>query len=77
MMQRIRNGLLAIGAVLGSLTEEIFVAVGIALIAVGFWQVWHPGAFLAPGAVLLWQFLPPRAAFIDRPTEPVVKRRSR
>lgn len=50
--------------------DELFLSWALLLIAVGFWDLWRPGAFLAPGLVLLYVALPTRAPFVDRPIEP-------
>lgn len=50
--------------------EEIYLLAALLLIAAGFWQLWRPGSFLLPGAVLLWIALPTRARFVERPIEP-------
>lgn len=54
---------------LAAVTEELFVALGLLLIAAGFWQFWRPGSFVIPGAMLLWLFVPQRQRFVaPRPT---------
>lgn len=58
----------AVSAVIG--LDELLLVVGLALLAYGFWLTWSPGAFLVPGAVLVWIALPSRRAFIDRPAPP-------
>lgn len=49
--------------------DEILLAAGTLLVAIGFWFVWRPGAFLVPGALCIWLALPPRRRFVlDEPT---------
>lgn len=48
--------------------DELLLIVALLLIGAGMWQVWKPGALLAPGAVLLWLTLPTRAGFFRRST---------
>lgn len=57
----------AIAAVVGP--DEIQFWLGLALVAAGLWSVWRPGAYLAPGLVLVWSSLPSRAPFIARARE--------
>ena len=33
--------------------DEVYLVTALALIAVGFWDFWRPGAYLVPGAILL------------------------
>lgn len=47
--------------------DELLLATALILIAAGAWLVWKPGAFLAPGIVLLWIGLPTRKPLIERP----------
>lgn len=54
------------GSVLATFTEELGVALGLVLIAIGFWDVWRPASFLTPGIVLLWLFTPQRKGFIEQ-----------
>lgn len=54
--------------------DEVVLLAGISLIAVGFWEFWRPGAFLVPGALLVWVALPSRKGFIDRPLPPAQRR---
>ena len=62
--------------IVADFAEEIGIAIGVALVAIGLWQIWKPGAFLAIGLVVLWVVLPSRAPFIERPqVEPGAKRR--
>jgi hypothetical protein len=60
----------------GRLADEIQVLVGLALIAAGCWMAWRPGAFLIPGAVLVWMAMPSRSAFIERPAPTPKQRRT-
>lgn len=64
MRERSRLAMAAIATVLGP--DEIQFWFGLALVAVGFWSVWRPGAYLVPGCVLVWSSLPSRAPFIAR-----------
>lgn len=77
-MLRLRRSLATIAVAISSEIgrDEIYLAAGLALIAAGCWLTWRPGAFLLPGAVLVWIALPCRAAFIDRP-QPEDSRRPR
>jgi hypothetical protein len=61
--------------ILGSLTEELAIAVGLVLIAIGCWDFWRPGSTLFPGLVLLWLFTPQRKSFIERQTAIQPRRR--
>jgi hypothetical protein len=47
--------------------REALLLISLALIAFGFWLFWRPGAFLAPGVVLLWLAVASNAAFVLRP----------
>jgi len=47
--------------------DEIAIVLALALVALGCWQCWRPGAALVPGLVLLWLFLPQRSSFFSRP----------
>lgn len=53
--------------------DEVALVAGMALVAFGLWDVWRPGAFIVPGAVIVWIVVPPRPAFITRPPA-VIKR---
>ncbi len=55
--------------------EEAAVYTAIVLLAEGCWQIWKPGAFLVPGAVMLWMYLPPRKAFVEKEPRVVAVRR--
>jgi len=46
--------------------DELALVTGLVLVAIGFWDLWRPGAFLVPGAVLLWLALPARYPFVTR-----------
>lgn len=61
-----------VAAVVG--LDEVVLLLGLGLIAVGFWGFWPPGAFLCPGALLVWVALPSRKRFVDRPVSPVQRR---
>lgn len=52
--------------------DDLVLVLALVLLAVGFWQVWTPGAFIVPGLVLLWLVLPSRAPLVTRP--PVSKK---
>lgn len=71
------RALLAAWALIASVIgfDEIAIAVGLALVAFGLWDVWRPGAFILPGMVILWMAVPSRPAFITRP--PVLVKRVR
>lgn len=64
----------ALTAVIG--IDEIGLLVALGLIAAGFSMVWTPGAFLVPGAVLLWLAIPTRKTFIERPPQPPARRKT-
>jgi hypothetical protein len=49
--------------------DELVLAAGVILIAIGCWDLWRPGAFLVPGAILVWISLPARTGFIARPSD--------
>lgn len=55
--------------------EEALIYTALGLIAFGCWQVWQPGSFLIPGAVMLFMYLPARRPFIDREPKALVVRR--
>lgn len=55
--------------------EEALIYTALGLIAFGCWQVWQPGSFLVPGAVMLFMYLPARRPFIDREPKALVVRR--
>lgn len=61
---RTRN---AVTHVIGA--DELALGLALGLVAAGFWRMpsWQAGAFLAPGVVLLWVFLPQRARFVEAP----------
>lgn len=63
-LTRVRDAVLSVVGI-----EEVAIYAALALIAVGSWQVWRPGAFLVPGAVMLWMYLPQRTTFIKRSHE--------
>lgn len=44
--------------------DVILLVIAVVLIAVGFWDWWRPGAWIVPGAVLLWIALPSRRRFV-------------
>lgn len=44
---------------------DVIVLCGLVLVALGCWEAWRPGAFLVPGAVLVYYGLPPRPPFVD------------
>jgi hypothetical protein len=47
--------------------DELLLLTALGLIARGLWLAWRPGAYLVPGAILLWVVLPSRTAFLTRP----------
>jgi len=47
--------------------QTLVLLVGLALMSVGLWEAWRPGAYLAPGVILVWMALPARRPFIHRP----------
>ena len=55
--------------------EELLLLVGLVLVSFGLWSVWKPGAFLVPGAVLVWIALPSRSPFVARPSEETKRKR--
>lgn len=50
--------------------DEIVILVALGLLAKGFWLAWPPGAYLIPGAILLWLAIPTRARFVTPADEP-------
>jgi hypothetical protein len=54
----------AIGTWLAGNVDELLLAFALLLLARGLVDVWRPGAYLVPGAVLLWIVLPTRRAFV-------------
>jgi hypothetical protein len=56
--------------------DEVMPAIGLGLLAYGLWLAWAPGAFIAPGLVVLWTYLPARVPFVVRPVEKPRSRRS-
>lgn len=71
-MARIRKAWSAITSIVG--VDEMGLLVALGLIAAGFSMVWLPGAFLVPGAVLLWIWLPVRKGFVQRDAPTVARR---
>lgn len=49
--------------------DELLLIAALALIARGLWLTWQPGAYLAPGVIVLWIVLPSRRALVSRPSE--------
>lgn len=45
--------------------QELLVAAALWLLAQGFLEFWRPGAFIVPGAVMLWMFLPQRSRLVE------------
>lgn len=58
----------AITSVVG--IDELLIYAAIGLVAKGASMVWAPGAYLVPGIVMLWMYLPQRGSFIARPPAP-------
>lgn len=54
--------------------DEVYLYGGLILIAIGLWNVWRPGSFIAPGAAFVWISMPKRTAFIER-TAPEEKKK--
>lgn len=52
---------------------DVLVVLGLGLVAVGCWEWFRPGAFLVPGAVIVWYALPSRPPFIA-PRDPKGRR---
>jgi hypothetical protein len=50
--------------------EEVALALGMCLIAYGFWDVWRPASFVIPGVVMVWVTLPSRTPFVERSDQP-------
>lgn len=46
--------------------DELYLWGGLALVATGFWDVWRPASFIAPGMALIWIAMPQRAPFVHR-----------
>lgn len=55
--------------------EEALIYTALGLLACGCWQIWKPGAFIIPGAVMLFMYLPQRQPFINREPKALVVRR--
>jgi hypothetical protein len=49
---------------LGIDRSDVLVILGLALIAVGFWDLSRPVSLGVPGAVLVWYALPSRPPFL-------------
>ena len=47
--------------------DEIGLALSLILLTAGLWRVVGAAALVAPGAILLFIFLPTRYAFVERP----------
>jgi hypothetical protein len=47
--------------------DELHFYGALTLVAIGCWDMWRPGSFLIPAAVLLWVSTPMRSGFIERP----------
>lgn len=45
--------------------DDAMALIGLVLVAIGLWFVFRPLAFIVPGAVLLWMFLPSRPPWIE------------
>lgn len=58
-----------VGRALNSNVEELWIGAGVILVSVGMRDVWAPGAYIIPGLVILWIWLPARAPFVVRATE--------
>lgn len=71
----LRNAAAAVASTLVGLLEELFVTAGLGLLALGFWDWWRPGAYLVPGLVLLWLFVPQRQRFVAPRPQIVTKPR--
>ena len=69
----LRTAWVALTSAIG--VEEALIYTALGLLAAGCWQVWQPGAFLVPGAVMLWLYLPQRAPFIKKEPQVVAVRR--
>jgi hypothetical protein len=67
-MRRVQIEVLAAAAAVGRWLvdnlHELLLVCALALIARGLLEVWHAGAYLVPGVVLLWIVLPTRHAFV-------------
>ena len=67
-MNRVQTQVLAAAAAVGRRlvdnVHELLLVIALALIARGLLEVWHAGAYLVPGVVLLWIVLPTRRAFV-------------
>ena len=56
--------------------NEVAIYTSLALISCGAWQVYKPAAFLVPGVIMLWMYLPQRVPFFSR-HESIESRRSK
>lgn len=72
MRERSRVLSQAVGRVIGF--DELALGIGLGMMAYGFADVWRPGMFIIPGAVIVWIALPVRKAFIERPAPPTRER---
>lgn len=72
LRRRAAVALASLAAVLAGNVEEMQVIVALALIGYGMSLVWMPGAYLVPGVVWLWLWLPQRKPLIaPTPAAPV------
>lgn len=57
--------------------DEIILAAGAVLMAIGLFFVWWPAALIVPGALCVWLALPPRRRFVlDEPVPAKPERRA-
>lgn len=73
VLSRARRGLELVKSFIGP--DEFALVGGLIFIGVGLWNLWRPGVFIVPGAVLVWIALPERKPFIERRPLPPAKRR--
>lgn len=57
--------------------DEVVLGVGVGLLSVGLALAWMPGAFLVPGAVLVWIALPSRQPLVTRAQAPAAAKTRR
>jgi hypothetical protein len=62
--REVRTAAAAVGRWLVDNLHELLLVCALALIARGLLEVWHAGAYLVPGVVLLWIVLPTRHSFV-------------
>lgn len=68
----VRKAVTALASEVGR--DEVMLLAGLCMVAKGVSMVWAPGAWLVPGLILLWAFMPPRPSFlVGSPAKPTPK----